>query len=265
MPDGSPAFVDVGDVYDAELAGAALAAARRYATEPGAVTEGVYAAMSGPSYETPAETQVLRQAGATRRRDVAWCPRPSRPGRWACGCSGWLRDERCRASRSRTRRCCRPRPQPQARSAGVAGRPLTSSTWTRRMTAVDCDVKDLALAGTGRERIEWAAGEMPVLALIRERFEKEQPARGRPDRRVPARDDRDREPDGDARGRRRRGGAVRVEPAVDPGRRGGGALRAERHRRRSRSRARTTRPSSGTSTRCSTRTRTSRWTTAPTW
>jgi adenosylhomocysteinase len=46
------------------------------------------------------------------------------------------------------------------------------------MTAVDCDVRDLALAGTGRERIEWAAGEMPVLALIRERFEKERPLAG---------------------------------------------------------------------------------------
>jgi adenosylhomocysteinase len=41
-----------------------------------------------------------------------------------------------------------------------------------------CDVKDLALAPKGRERIEWAAGEMPVLALIRERFEKEQPLSG---------------------------------------------------------------------------------------
>ena len=41
-----------------------------------------------------------------------------------------------------------------------------------------CDVRDLALAPKGRERIEWAAGEMPVLALIRERFEKEQPLDG---------------------------------------------------------------------------------------
>ena len=41
-----------------------------------------------------------------------------------------------------------------------------------------CDVKDLALAPKGRERIEWAAGEMPVLALIRERFEKEHPLAG---------------------------------------------------------------------------------------
>jgi purine-nucleoside phosphorylase len=29
------------------------------------VTEGVYAAVSGPAYETPAESQALRQAGAT--------------------------------------------------------------------------------------------------------------------------------------------------------------------------------------------------------
>jgi adenosylhomocysteinase len=41
-----------------------------------------------------------------------------------------------------------------------------------------CDVSDLGQAGTGRERIEWAGEEMPVLALIRERFEKERPLDG---------------------------------------------------------------------------------------
>ncbi|HSL15873.1 MAG TPA: adenosylhomocysteinase [Actinomycetota bacterium] len=40
---------------------------------------------------------------------------------------------------------------------------------------MDCDVTDVGLAETGRERIEWAAGEMPVLGQIRERFEKEKP------------------------------------------------------------------------------------------
>ncbi len=40
------------------------------------------------------------------------------------------------------------------------------------------DVKDLGLADIGRQRIEWAAGEMPVLKLIRERFEKERPLEG---------------------------------------------------------------------------------------
>lgn len=37
------------------------------------------------------------------------------------------------------------------------------------------DVKDLALAGKGRLRMEWADRSMPVLARIRERFEKERP------------------------------------------------------------------------------------------
>lgn len=40
------------------------------------------------------------------------------------------------------------------------------------------DVKDLGLAEVGRQRIEWAAQEMPVLKLIRERFEKERPLEG---------------------------------------------------------------------------------------
>ena len=41
-----------------------------------------------------------------------------------------------------------------------------------------CDVRDLGSAAQGRERIDWAAGDMPVLALIRERFEKERPLEG---------------------------------------------------------------------------------------
>src|SRR5690242_4091924 len=40
------------------------------------------------------------------------------------------------------------------------------------------DVKDLALAEEGRRRIEWADRQMPVLAAIRERFEREQPLTG---------------------------------------------------------------------------------------
>ena len=36
---------------------------------------------------------------------------------------------------------------------------------------MDCDVKDLGLAASGRARIEWAEQEMRVLGLIRERFE----------------------------------------------------------------------------------------------
>jgi adenosylhomocysteinase len=40
------------------------------------------------------------------------------------------------------------------------------------------DVKDIALAGEGRQRIDWAYREMPVLHLIRERFKKEKPLKG---------------------------------------------------------------------------------------
>ena len=40
------------------------------------------------------------------------------------------------------------------------------------------DVKDLSLATSGLQRIEWAEREMPVLRLIRERFGKERPLEG---------------------------------------------------------------------------------------
>ena len=40
------------------------------------------------------------------------------------------------------------------------------------------EVKDLALASKGKQRIEWAGREMPVLKQIRERFAKEQPFAG---------------------------------------------------------------------------------------
>jgi adenosylhomocysteinase len=40
------------------------------------------------------------------------------------------------------------------------------------------DVRDLELAPSGQELIDWAAREMPVLLLIRERFEQAKPLRG---------------------------------------------------------------------------------------
>jgi adenosylhomocysteinase len=43
---------------------------------------------------------------------------------------------------------------------------------------IEHDVKDLGLAGDGRLRVEWADRQMPVLARIRERFEKERPLDG---------------------------------------------------------------------------------------
>ena len=40
------------------------------------------------------------------------------------------------------------------------------------------DVKDVGLADKGKVRIEWADASMPVLRMIRERFEDEQPLKG---------------------------------------------------------------------------------------
>lgn len=45
-------------------------------------------------------------------------------------------------------------------------------------TAEKCEVKDLSLAAQGKQRIEWAERDMPVLRQIRQRFQKEQPLKG---------------------------------------------------------------------------------------
>jgi purine-nucleoside phosphorylase len=60
--DGSPAFVNATAIYDGELR--ALAVARAADMGIGAA-EGVYAAMRGPAYETPAEIEMLARLGAT--------------------------------------------------------------------------------------------------------------------------------------------------------------------------------------------------------
>jgi adenosylhomocysteinase len=47
------------------------------------------------------------------------------------------------------------------------------------MTAIaeklNYDIKDISLAPLGKQRIEWAGREMPVLKQIRERFAQEKP------------------------------------------------------------------------------------------
>src|SRR4030043_1677378 len=40
------------------------------------------------------------------------------------------------------------------------------------------DVRDVSLADQGRLRVQWASQEMPVLGLIKERFEREKPLQG---------------------------------------------------------------------------------------
>jgi len=44
--------------------------------------------------------------------------------------------------------------------------------------SMEYDIKDINLAPQGKQRIEWADREMPVLRLIRERFEQEKPLEG---------------------------------------------------------------------------------------
>lgn len=57
-----PRFPDLSAPYDRNLIDTALACAVRH--EIGQVVTGVYAAIPGPSLETPAETRYLRQCGA---------------------------------------------------------------------------------------------------------------------------------------------------------------------------------------------------------
>jgi adenosylhomocysteinase len=47
-----------------------------------------------------------------------------------------------------------------------------------KVSAKGSDVKDLNLAAEGQDLIDWAAREMPVLTLIRQRFIKDQPLKG---------------------------------------------------------------------------------------
>lgn len=60
--DGSPPFVDMSEVYDRLLAGLALERASALGI---VATPGVYVAMPGPTYETPAEIEMLRRSGGT--------------------------------------------------------------------------------------------------------------------------------------------------------------------------------------------------------
>ena len=46
------------------------------------------------------------------------------------------------------------------------------------MTATQNEIKDISLAPLGQERTQWANSQMPVLKLIRERFQKEKQIKG---------------------------------------------------------------------------------------
>ena len=59
--DWGPQFPDMSDAYDPELRHAVMAIARDAGLE---LATGVYAAVAGPSYETPAEVRMLQTLGA---------------------------------------------------------------------------------------------------------------------------------------------------------------------------------------------------------
>ena len=61
MPDGSPAFIELSSVYDPALGALVVAGGEALGID---VAYGVYAAVPGPAYETPAESRFLRTAGA---------------------------------------------------------------------------------------------------------------------------------------------------------------------------------------------------------
>jgi purine-nucleoside phosphorylase len=60
MP-GAPPFPAMGQAYDPALTGALVKAGKDAGEE---ISQGVYAAVLGPSFETPAEVEYLRNAGA---------------------------------------------------------------------------------------------------------------------------------------------------------------------------------------------------------
>ena len=60
--EGKPPFVDLGAAYDPAIVELALGTAKELGIP---ARSGVYAAMPGPSYETPAEIEFLRGAGAS--------------------------------------------------------------------------------------------------------------------------------------------------------------------------------------------------------
>jgi purine-nucleoside phosphorylase len=61
FPNGQPAFVGLGAAYDRGLLALAEGAAQKEGID---LARGVYAAVPGPSFETPAETRFLAKVGA---------------------------------------------------------------------------------------------------------------------------------------------------------------------------------------------------------
>lgn len=55
---------------------------------------------------------------------------------------------------------------------------MTATLTPPSKTEMKYDIKDISLAPKGKQRIEWAGREMPVLKQIRDRFAQEKPFAG---------------------------------------------------------------------------------------
>src|SRR5260221_8276268 len=98
---------------------------------------------------------------------TTWSPPAGRPARWP----SWSRCWAVRSSASASW---------WSWSTSKAGScsPGTMSAVRSNSTVTSGDVKYLGLAKEGQALIDWAAGEMPVLLLIRDRFREEKPLAG---------------------------------------------------------------------------------------
>ena len=97
----------------------------------------------------------------------------------------------------------------------------TTEQMSAPATIAKYDIKDIALADEGKRRTEWSERSMPVLRQIRARFAKEQPLKGQKLSACLHVTTETANLMSHAAGRRGRDRALRLQSAVDPGRRRG--------------------------------------------
>ena len=114
----------------------------------------------------------LHAAQAPRREGRAAAPRRARR-------AADRADRRSRRPTSASRSRARTSPTTTAtRRSATATAGAAESSMARPPAVAADEIADLALAAEGAERIAWAAGQMPVLAQIGERFARERPLAG---------------------------------------------------------------------------------------
>ena len=153
--------------------------------------------------------------------------------------------------RTRPPRCAKPRGRAWPESAGRRASHRETCAHSCQQTTTTAGCVRRQGPGPGRSAASGASSgrTSPCRCSqnIRKQFIKTQPLAGRARLGLPARDHRNRQPDDHAARRRRADRAVRLQPALDAGRRGRHAGARLRDSRSSPSRARTTRSTTRTS------------------